>query len=259
MARRWTREEEGEKRQELIRLYVEDNKTIGEIGQLLYLSESTIYDRLIRLGIPPIRSQKRNYNNIRHDIVIPREHSPDLAEFFGVLLGDGHLTPTQVTVTLGKKDEYISYTVALMSKLFGAKPKVTTSGRGDRTVYIGSTKIVRWLMLMGLVFNKVKAQVDVPSWIFSRNDFMRATIRGLFDTDGSVYKLRFGLQLSFSNRSLPLLSSFRLMLSKLGYHPSKVTVHSVYLTRKEELYKYFYEIGFGNEKHTKRFLRFLKV
>lgn len=104
MARKWTMLEEKTKRAELRKLYVEENRTIGEIAHILGLGESSIYDRLVRLNIPTLRSKKRGFNNRRADVVIPQEYSAELAEFVGVMLGDGHLTPTQVTVTLGKKE-----------------------------------------------------------------------------------------------------------------------------------------------------------
>ena len=122
----------------------------------------------------------------------------------GVLLGDGHLTPTQVTVTLGKKDIYVDYVSNLMEGLFAVKPKVAVTKDGHYIVYLGSARLVRWFLKMGMSFNKVKAQVSVPSWCLSRKGFMANIIRGLIDTDGSVYKLKFGTQISFCNRSRPL-------------------------------------------------------
>lgn len=257
MARKWTEQEELNKRKELFRLYVKDNKTIGELAKILGIGESTVYDRLIRLKIPTLRSQKPRYNNVRSDIRIPLEYSAELAEFVGLLLGDGHLTPTQVTVSLGKKDEYVPFVIELTKTLFKINPKCIVSPRGDSVVYFGSTKAVRWLISMGLAFNKTKAQVDLPDWIFLRKAFMRGALRGLFDTDGSVYKLKFGTQISFTNKSVPLLYSVRRALLKLGFCPSKVTANKVYLTRRGDLVRFFREIGFKNKKHQKRFLHFI--
>jgi len=94
MARRWTKKEETFKRKELFNLYVKQNKSIGEISDILKLNESSVYDRLIRLKIPISRASKPGYNNVRNDVIIPKKMSGDLAEFVGILLGDGHLTPT---------------------------------------------------------------------------------------------------------------------------------------------------------------------
>lgn len=257
MARKWTKKEENNKRKELSNLYVKKNKSIGEIAKILYINQSTVYDRLVRLGISINRESKEKFNNQRKDIIIPKGFSKCLAEFVGVLLGDGHLSSTQTTVTLGKKDEYVNYVVDLMEKLFGAKPKVANTKRGDFVIYIGSVKLVRWFLEMGLVFNKVKCQVDFPSWISGNQNYMKAALKGFFDTDGSVYKLKYGVQFSFCNKSKPLLLSTRVMLIKLGFSPSRINKNkNIYLTRRNDLIKYFQEIGFGNKKHAKRFKKF---
>lgn len=257
MARRWTLREAAIKKRELERLYIRENRTIGEIAHLISRGQSTVYERLVRLGIPVLRSEKARYNNVRTDLHIPVTRSDALAEFIGVLLGDGHLTPTQVTVTLGSKDEYAGYVQALMGALFAVRPKKVTLVRGDYLIYLGSTQLVRWLLSMGLAFNKVKAQVGIPRWIFARTSFRRAVIRGLFDTDGSVYRLRSSCQISFCNRSRPLLHSVRRILVGLEFHPSRISGYNLYLTRRDDLKRFVREIGFGNQKHTRRFLQFM--
>jgi DNA-binding transcriptional regulator WhiA len=111
---------------------------------------------------------------------------------------------------------------------------------------------------MGLTYNKVSGQVDIPAWIIEDKGFMKGVLRGLWDTDGSVYKLRHGMQMSFSNRSKPLMESTRNILIELGFSPSKITGYSyrLYLTRRLDIDKFFSEIGFGNPKHHNRFLNF---
>lgn len=258
MPSKWTKKEELLKRMELMSLYAKQNKSIGEIAKILDVGESTVYDRLIRLKIPVDRQNKKRCNNIRSDIVIPKIFSNNLAEFVGILLGDGHLTPFQVSVTLGKKDEYIDHVVSLMNSLFKVKPKIIYTKDGHAVIYLGSVKLVRWFLEMGLVFNKVKCQVDFPNWIFSHKDYMRRALKGFFDTDGSVYRLRYGIQFSYCNKSKSLLVSARSMLIKLGFFPSKINNNkNIYLTRRSDLLRYYNEIGFGNRKHKKRFLKFL--
>lgn len=80
-----------------------------------------------------------------------------------------------------------------------------------------------------------------------------------FDTDGSVYKLRYGIQIAFSNRSLPLLISLRSMLIDLKYKPSHIVSNRVYLTKKTDLKRFFEEIKPHNRKHTERFKKFKKI
>lgn len=82
---------------------------------------------------------------------------------------------------------------------------------------------------------------------------MNRFLKGFFDTDGSVYKLRFGTQISFTNKSLPLLQSTRRMLLLLGYQPSSISGYRVYLTKQKSILRFFKEIKPANPKHLVRF------
>ncbi|MBI2616566.1 hypothetical protein HYW55_00340 [Candidatus Gottesmanbacteria bacterium] len=152
--------------------------------------------------------------------------------------------------------EYIHHVATLIKKLFGIDSKIATSNSGYYVVYFGSTETVRWLLGMGLVFNKVKSQVNAPDWILSQKEYMKFFLKGFFDTDGSVYKLRFGIQLSFTNRSIPLLNSLRRCLFVLGFKPSIISCYHIYLTRRDDVSKFFREVGPANKKHRERFRLF---
>jgi hypothetical protein len=257
MARRWNKQEEKVYRRELRYLYVVKNFSIHQVSELINISESAVYDRLQRLHIPTQRKQKLKYNNQNTTISIPSGYSSDLAEFVGILLGDGHLTLTQVTVTLGNKElAYVKYVADLMERLFHQKPKIVRTKRGDYVVYLGSTVLVKWLLSMGMAHNKVLSQVTVPGWCYSKQNYMKAVLRGLLDTDGSIYKMHQGMQISFCNRSKPMLHSVRLILLRLGFRPSKVGEKNVYLTRKADVARYAKYIGFANIKHQSRFKQF---
>lgn len=256
MARRWTKDEEQKHRKELTNLYVVQNKSIAEIAPLLGLKESSVFDRLQRLGIKTNKQLKTKYLNRRNDVVIPKQ-SLKLAEFFGVMFGDGHVSQYQTSVTLGTKElEYVKYVQLMMQNLFIVPATICVRKSGYRDVYIGSTQITSWLLSQGLVHNKVAAQVDIPPWIYTRQAYMKSFIRGFFDTDGSVYRLRFGTQISLTNKSMPLLKSLRKMLITLGYKPSEVSSYRVYLTRKVDLNRFFREIRPANSKHLRRFEEF---
>ncbi len=259
MPARWSKEVELIKFRELYDLYVVQNKTIGEIGKILHLAEATVYDRLLRLNIKPNRSVKKNYNNQRSDITIPHIHTSELAEFFGIMLGDGCISPTQVMVTLGNKElDYVKYVSKLITKIFKITPRIYIRKRGYYVVSFGSTKAVIWLINNNLVMNKVKKQVKAPEWVLEKKVFEQNLLKGLFDTDGSVYRVRFGVQLSFSNRSLPLLKDVFNSLTLLNYHPSKISRSQVYLTRKKQVLRFFKDINPANIKHRQRFEEFVK-
>ncbi|PIR38254.1 MAG: hypothetical protein COV34_01425 [Candidatus Zambryskibacteria bacterium CG10_big_fil_rev_8_21_14_0_10_42_12] len=265
MARRWTKEEEKYYRDELVNLYYSKNLSMHEVAKVLNIKSATVFDRLRRLRINTVPHLKKGYRNVRKDIRIPDCHDANLAEFFGIMLGDGHLSHFQVTVTLGTKEYvYVQYVKKLMEKIFKVPVKISERKfkRTDNkhyTVYFGSTVTSQWLKTEGLVENKVKNQVDVPKWIFENNIFMERFLRGFFDTDGSVYKLRHGIQIGLTNRSLPMLKSLQLMLKTLEYRTSEISGFRLYITKKQDLKRFFKEIKPKNPKHTARFQEYLNA
>lgn len=255
MARRWTQNEEKLYRTELYQLYVVENKSIGEIAALLLIGESTVFQRLLRLGIPSNPSRKVRYLHRKKGVTLPTVRTPILAELFGILLGDGHISHSQTIVTLGTKElRYVEYVANLMQSIFHTPATICIRKDGYRDVYIGSVQITSWLKREGLVQNKVAAQVDAPVWIFDKPEYMQRFLRGFFDTDGSIYRLRFGMQISLTNRSAPLLRSLQRMLIELGYRPSAVSFDRVYITRRNEVFRFFEEIQPANTKHLRRFV-----
>jgi len=253
MARRWTDAEEQQYREELLELYVRQNMTIGEIAKIIGVNQGSVFKRMNRLGIASHPELKPTYLNTLKEIRIP-DYNEKVAEFFGIMLGDGHVSHFQTRVTLGTKElSYVVYVARLMGILFKTPASISVRADGYRDVYIGSVRLTAWLTQEGLVSNKVACQVDVPPWLFGRAEFMRGFLRGFFDTDGSFYLLRFGRQISFTNHSLPLLHSLRKMLIALDYRPSEVSASRVYLTRKGDIDRFFSEVRPANAKHLRRF------
>ncbi|MEK7579637.1 MAG: LAGLIDADG family homing endonuclease [Patescibacteria group bacterium] len=251
MPRKWKREEENKHRKVLEDLYIKKNLTIFEVGKTLGIKYQTVYDRLKRLDIKTIPYLKENYTNKRK--LNTNGYSIELAEFIGIMCGDGHVSDEQVFVFLGTKpNEYGDYVKELFKKIFWYELKEMAKDSKYLTLYLGFRELVKLLMSMGLVKNKVKEQMGAPKWIFENENFMKAFIRGFLDTDGSVYKLRWGTQISFCNRSVPLLKDTRRMLKLLGFNPSKISDQNLYLTRKADLKKFLIEIGSSNPKKLNR-------
>lgn len=257
MPRKWTKIEEKYQKNILVELYLKQNKTIGQVGSILKISDKTVFKRLKRLGIKSSPDLKITYARKPEKVSFSKRYSDRMAEFFGVMLGDGHLSYFQVQVNLGNKDrEYVDYLVSLIHKIFNIKPKISFRKTGYIDIYFGSVIITNWLFKEGLVYNKVKSQVDIPAWIFSKKSYMNNFLRGFFDTDGSIYKLKFGLQLSFTNNSKKLLNSLHKLVYKLEYKSSRVCGNRFYITNKSEINRFFKEISPKNPKHLIRFKEF---
>ena len=251
MPRKWTNQATLTYRRQLIRLYSKENLSIFEVGEKLGLSYQCIFQRLKRLGIKISPESKKGYTNKRS--LNRLQESQDLAEFIGIMLGDGHISREQIFVTLGKKEKaYVAYVIELFRRVYACELKCMLNKKGHHVLYIGFRNLVDYLLSIGLVMNKVKEQVKVPSWIFRDRKYIIGFLRGFFDTDGSIYKLKHGIQISFCNMSMPLLDNTRTALISLGFSPSKISSNRVYLTKKKDLLRYKKEIGSANPTKMER-------
>lgn len=193
----------------------------------------------------------------------PTRFTDDLAEYVGILLGDGGITPGQVFVTLNSEADidYAKFVSSLETKLFGSSPKLLFRKDCKAVViYLNGIGLVSYLKTIGLkVGNKIRQQVDVPSWIKSSKSYKIACLRGLMDTDGGVFLHKYKVnnksyiykKICFTNRSLPLLYFVDKALEDLNFTPkiiTKVVNKKVWLYNKDEVERYLSFIGTHNSR-----------
>src|SRR3990167_9504638 len=127
----------------------------------------------------------------RKKVLLPK-HSPELAEFFGIMLGDGGINNDwQATITVNALADknYANYIVGLCVSLFGVTPAIRK--RKDKqalVIALASTSVVDFLVAQGLPRgNKLAGVLQIPKWILAKSEYKRACVRGLVDTDGCLY------------------------------------------------------------------------
>jgi len=227
-------------------------------------------------GSPKIRKQKwkewwlrdgqfrRNSILDRKDINKPVK-SKELAEFVGVILGDGGISNYQVTVTLHAVDDkkYGIFVASLIKRLFNVPVGMYKSKTDESiTYYVSRAKMVDFCVKsLGLVIgNKVKQQVDIPRWIKNNKEYLVACICGLVDTDGSVFIHKYTVggkvykytKMTFTNNSEPLRVSVFEGLNKLNVPARLDNSNNVWIDSREGVEKYFSIIGSHNPKHLDR-------
>ena len=116
----------------------------------------------------------------------------------------------------------------------------------------------------GIIGNKIQNKSTIPKWILENEKFLKACLKGLIDTDGSVFRMSqkdFNLlRISFTNFNVELLNDVRLAFIKLGFNPTKIICNKgFFISRKDDIIKYINEIGFSNEKHITRYKHFSPV
>lgn len=195
------------------------------------------------------------------------ELSENLAEFVGIVMGDGGITKNQITITLHAFDdeEYQKFVVNIITKLFGIKPAIYKNKISPvNRISVSRTELVKFCNEeLGLkIGNKVKQNFDIPDWIKKSKEFQIACIRGLVDTDGCVFTHNYKVngkwysykKLCFTSYSKPLLESVYLILKDLGLKPRKAYFRDIRLDSIEDIKRYFEVIGSSNPKHLKRYI-----
>lgn len=191
--------------------------------------------------------------------------SIELAEFYGVMLGDGnsHRTKsykrgTYMIRIVGDarldRDYLLGYVKPIIENLFDISVRVGHF-KGSNAIFIEShsRELVNFLEKKGFKpGNKIKNNLEVPNWIKENPSFLKVCLRGLYDTDGSVYKItnQNSYQFCFTNCNQFLLRDVRDSLLKLGINCSKISKNEdIYITKKSELRKFLKVIGFSNNRH----------
>ena len=190
--------------------------------------------------------------------------SSELAEFMGIMMGDGGMSNYQLSITLHHLDDkkYGQYVAKLMKKLFGVVPTIRHIPKiSVNTFTISRTELVKHLCGLGLVIgNKIRQQIDIPDWIKNNKQYRIECIRGLIDTDGSVviHKYFSGgkhyayKKLDFTSRSTLLLRSVSDILTELGIK-NGMRKDNIRIEAQKDVKTYFNIVGSHNPKHLKKY------
>lgn len=190
-----------------------------------------------------------------------------LAELLGIVLGDGSITYYQVTITLNSTTDadYAQWVMALCERLFGVTVHASTR-ENTISLTMSGVNMVEFLLKNGLQRgNKIRNQVNIPTWITRVPLYSLACVRGLVDTDGCIYldthrirgKVYKNICLSFTSYSLPMLTAVYDLLRSLGLRPVQYK-NNLKLRREHDIYRYYKLIGSHNKKHLMKMKEFFK-
>jgi hypothetical protein len=203
----------------------------------------------------------------RKEIARP-DFSPLLAEFAGIMLGDGRIANYQISVSLNSETDagYSKFVIRIIKALFDIDSFIFYQKHSNSLDVVASSRnLVEYLCKIGLQEgNKVAHQVDVPAWIFDDEKYMRSCLRGLMDTDGGVYLHKYKvngksyqyIKMCYTSHSKPLLYAVEKILKHFDFNPKNDEKKRVYLHRSDEVHKYFKEVGTSNPKHLSRYKQF---
>lgn len=146
-----------------------------------------------------------------------------MAYMVGVAIGDGNLSnpngrAVRLRVTCDKKyPKLIDHIVESLKILF-PKNKVSIINReGCVDVYCYSNTLEELLGWKAKGGSKIAQKVSVPIWIKKDIIYTKECLRGLFQTDGSLYKDRGYQMANFTSANETLAQNVVDMLKQIGF------------------------------------------
>lgn len=131
--------------------------------------------------------------DIKRNLKLPTKPSKELAEFLGILYGDGYsdflVEKNDYNLSIAGHsandlDYHLKFLVKLFKDLFNINPKFTKRS-GQQTIYTRFRSKGLYYFLLNLGFSSPKKNLTVPEWIKNNQEFSIAFIRGFADTDFS--------------------------------------------------------------------------
>lgn len=185
-------------------------------------------------------------NAFMHPIKQLKE-SEKLAEFIGIMLGDGNIWKNQIRIAFDKRNiKYIDYVDKLFKGIVGLRPKRRILEKTNQAyLYFYSRDFVNKLIEFGLKRgSKIGNQIGIPNWIKENKIYAKACVRGLIDTDGCIYRCKREKQtyIKFTNFNKKLLSDFKEQTKTLGYSFAKANKNNWCLYRKAEVAKFIKDV-----------------
>lgn len=200
-------------------------------------------------------------------IKIPR-FSKNLAEFTGIMIGDGGITRGQITVSTNSVDDrkYGYFVKSLIKKLFSVNASIYFVDRVRiMIIAVARKKLVEFCnKKLGLhIGNKLKQGLDIPKWIRKNSEYEKRCVKGIMDTDGCIFDECHKIKgrkycyrkLCIVSASSQLRKSIFEILEKNNLSPKIRGNRCVQIEDKEKIEKYFKIIGTNNPKHLKRYYK----
>lgn len=206
--------------------------------------------------------------------------TPEMAELVGIYIGDGHIyrkgNKFQIGFTGNPRTdtELFERLKELIKKEWKKDVKFKIRADGLRMIF-RSKEISDFLIKrLGLPYGKGKCErVIIPKEIFDNWDLSKHAIRGIMDTDGTVFiskKPRIekyptmeitttSFNLAKQLRDILITQTFRVgNIRKSTSKLSKLPAYRVALYGKENVRKWLKEIGFSNKYKLERAENYIK-
>ena len=231
---------------------------------------------------------KFSNNDLRNNILIPSKLTPKLAEFIGVIVGDGHVgvyknnigmrtfANYEIRITGNLKDctYYSKYVNDLANELFNIRFYILKLKNDNSVMLYKNSKALYYFFSQCMAIPQIKDKVRIPKQIRNGSLEVKSSfLKGLADSDfiftiknkkGKLYPVVQGV-----SKSEKLINDVSYILNKLNIKHS-IYLDKTYNHKRDRLYvvsriyinglknvkNWFNLIGFSNPRHTQKWNEF---
>jgi hypothetical protein len=222
---------------------------------------------------------KQSNYDITKGLILPKRPSKELAEFIGILAGDGHVSfetkENKISISGNSTTDYVYFKktiINLLKDLFNINCKVKKrKGMNAIEIKFNSKSMLEFLREIG--YYKLKCKIIIPYWIIKNEQLHSPFLKGLFDTDGCIFRSNKEgspnypcielttacLELATLVKQILLINKFKVpKIRKYQYSHSNNFSYKVSLYGYNNLEKWINEIGFSNIYKKDRAIKYKK-
>lgn len=201
----------------------------------------------------------------RKKVILPQD-SVELAEFMGIMAGDGGVSNQwQFAITVNSLADalYAEHIRKLILQLFNLEVRFMERERHALVIVCSSVTVLEFLFKKGFTRgHKINLGITMPKWVKNESAYEKAFVRGLVDTDGCIFihkhtvagKEYRNLGLTFTSFAPGLVNSVVEAFQKNGIMPHLSNRgRSVYLYKEESVVKYLSIFGSSNPRIARKY------
>lgn len=206
-----------------------------------------------------IEAEKRE-----RSVPLKLEKTKELAELIGIILGDGEIRPDgSIRVAFDPKKDLNFLYKRVFQLIETILPGTKIGFESYKRICFGNIAFVRSLrescnLNAG---SKFENNWEIPQWCFEKEEYLSATLRGLFDTDGYFAYANNSLELTYGRFSIHATKLVKSIKEALFLFNLNATINQdpdgrypISIYSKEDILIFFGRIGTSNHKHIVRFL-----
>jgi len=200
-----------------------------------------------------------------------------LAELIGAIIGDGSIRYcpeinqyyVEIVGNINEENEYFNYLNDIFVKELDLKTSIKIRGRGLR-LRVYSKAFVEFLVYqLKLPYNKYKcANIMIPDVILNDYLLLNSCLRGIMDTDGSLFFADKGYRKDYPTIEISTISSklaqqLNTILSikfRVGFRNYKQDkfqrIYRISLNGEKMVDEWYKEIGFSNKRNLNKYKKY---